>query len=149
MDVRVERAAVVAVEHAIVTMTDLTTAYPSTDWGIDLLVFRPDPLRVAGVQVKGASRGLTVWEKYATQRVIIAYVIDPLGESPTVCLLTGADAWNLPYEYIERGGRASDHDVNNYGYRWASVTVKLRELLLTRQATPERWESLFEEVSAR
>jgi len=147
-DVRVERAAVVAVEHSIITMTDLTVAHPAVDWGIDLLAFQPDPLTVAGVQVKGASSGLTVWQKYATQNVIIAHVLDPLGDDPTVCLFTGAEAWRLPLEYVERGGRATDHDPDGGGtYRWASVTRLLCEILLDRRATPERWNALFQSVT--
>lgn len=130
-------------------MTELTTAQPATDWGIDLLVFEPDPLTVAGVQVKGAASGLTVYRKYARQNVLIAHVLEPLGDDPTVCLLSGDEAWSLPEEYARRGGRASDHLPDHDTYRWASVTRLLRRLLTERRATPERWVELFERCRTR
>lgn len=148
-DTRVERAAVLAVERSVIEYTDLVTATPSADFGIDLLAFRTAPFGVVPIQVKGASSGLTVWGKYARSPLIIAYVIDPLGDAPTTCIMTGDDAWRLPFEYVERGGKAKGHNMENESYRWPTLTKLLQALLLERQATNERWNTLFEEVRAR
>ena len=40
--------------------------------------------------------------------MIVSYVLDPLGAAD-VALLTGEQAWNLPVDYVARGGAASDH----------------------------------------
>lgn len=148
-DVRIERAAVLAVERSVLEHTDLVTAAPSADFGIDLLAFRTKPFGVVPIQVKGAGSGMTVWGKHAQAPIIIAYVIDPLSDSPNVCIMTGAEAWSLPFEYIEQGGRAEGHDLGNKSYRWSSLTRLLRTMLEERKATPQRWDNLFEEVRAR
>ncbi|WP_217133933.1 hypothetical protein [Leucobacter chinensis] len=148
-DTRVERAAVLAVERSVIEHTELITATPATDFGIDLLAFHTAPFGAVPIQVKGASSGLTVWRKYTSTPLIIAYVLDPLGDVPTTCIMTGDDAWQLPFEYAERGGGAKGHDCENDSYRWPSVTKLLHELLIERQATKARWNALFEEVRAR
>jgi hypothetical protein len=145
----VERAAVAAVESSLLRLTDLSLAMPLVDHGIDLIAFRPRPFATAGVQVKGAVSGLTVYSKYVAEPVLISYVLKPLSPAPEVFILTGADAWDLPNEYQRRGGRASDHHESNVSYRWNSVTSLLREILDEYQATEERWASLFEQVRAR
>jgi hypothetical protein len=148
-DTRVERAAILATERSILEHTDLITAQPAVDFGIDLLAFRPKPFAVAPIQVKGKQSGLTVWRKHAEWPLLVVYVLDPLGEYPLVAIMTGEDAWRLPFEYGERGGRATDHDAENVSYRWPSMTKRLRALVTERAATPERWEQLFEKVRAR
>ena len=148
-DVRVERSAVLSVERSILDLTDLITAQPSSDFGIDLLAFRSEPFGVIPIQVKGAASGLTVSRQYASSPLVLAYVIDPLSQSPVVSIMSGSDAWDLPNQYVARGGRASDHDADNTSYRWASVTHLLRELLVERQATTDRWNMLFEENRAK
>lgn len=149
MDTRVERAAVLAVERSILEHTELVTAQPVADFGIDLLAFRPEPFGVIPVQVKGAKSGFTVWGKYSQSPVIMAYVLDPLDDAPSVCIMSGQEAWGLPFEYVERGGRAKGHDVDNLSYRWASATRLLRTMLRERSASRERWALLFEEVRAK
>jgi crotonobetainyl-CoA:carnitine CoA-transferase CaiB-like acyl-CoA transferase len=101
------------------------------------------------VQVNGAAAGLTVYGKYVDEPVLIAYVLYPLGDEPTVLLYTGEEAWRVPIEYIQRGGRAADHDPANNTYRWSRIPALLREILEQATATPQRWESLFERVRAR
>lgn len=131
-------------------MTDLTVAHPVVDWGIDLLAFQPDPLTVAGVQVKGASSGFSVLQQYATQKVIIAHVLDPLGSEPTVCLFSGTEAWSLPGEYVRRGGKASCREPDYGGkYRWSKVTRLLQTMLLEHQATPELWATMFQHATSK
>lgn len=147
-DLKVERAAVVAVERSILRLTDLTTATPSSDLGIDLLAFRPDPFAAAPIQVKGAASGLTVHSKYADSPVIVAYVFDPMGDEPVVCIMTGAEAWRLPLDYIAAGGRAHGHSTPPT-YRWNSISRLLREVLESRVATSERWMMLFEAARAK
>jgi len=149
VDTRVERAAILAVERSILEHTDLITASPAVDFGIDLLAFQVNPFGVIPVQVKGAHSGLKVWSKYDEGPIVVAYVLEPLGDAPTVCIMSGHEAWNLPNEYVKRGGRASDHAAENDSYRWASVTKLLRNILAEYEATSERWMTLYEEVRAR
>jgi hypothetical protein len=59
--------------------------------------------------------------------------------------MTGKDAWNLPFEYASRGGRASDHAHGNGTYRFPSVTRLLRVMLEERAASTERWTQLLAE----
>lgn len=133
-----------AVERSILHLTDLTTAVPSVDVGIDLLAYQRTPFSVLGVQVKGATKGLTVWRKYSGDSIVVAYVLDPLLETPSIHLMSGEEAWRLPELYVERGGRASDHRATNETYRWPSTTKLLREVLTPFEATKERWAKLFE-----
>jgi hypothetical protein len=49
--------------------------------------------------------------------MIVSYVLDPLGAAD-VALLTGEQAWNLPIDYVARGGAASDHHPDNDHYHW-------------------------------
>lgn len=149
MDMRVERAAVLAVERSILEHTNWITALPAGDIGIDLLAFRTDPFGAIPIQVKGAHSGLTVWGKYAGAPVVMAYVLDPLTDSPDVVIMSGEEAWNLPFAYVERGGRAAGHELDNLSYRWASTTKVLKEILAERRASAGRWEGLFEEIRAR
>lgn len=148
-DTRIERAAVLATERSIIEHTHFVTAQPATDHGIDLLVFQPEPFAVAPIQIKGAERGLKVMSKYAASGIILAYVVDPRGDDPLVSIMTGADAWQLPMEYMREGGKASDYDPDGESYRWASLTLLLRGLLEQRRASKERWGELFEEVRAK
>jgi hypothetical protein len=148
-NLRVERAAVAAVEASLLRLTDLSLAMPFVDHGVDLIAFRPHPFAAAGVQVKGAAAGLTVYRKYIDEPVLVAYVLDPLGDEPRVLLYTGEQALNLPIEYVKRGGRAADHDAANNTYRWSRIPALLREVLDEALATPQPWESLFERVRAR
>lgn len=136
-------------ESSLLRLTDLSLAMPLVDHGIDLIAFRPRPFATAGLQVKGAVSGLTVHSKYVAEPVLVSYVLQPLSAEPEVCILTGADAWDLPYEYQRRGGRASDHHESNGTYRWPSVTSLLREILAEYRATEGRWASLFEQVRSR
>lgn len=146
-DVRVERAAVVAVERSLLQVEGWVSALPVSDFGIDLLAFRPQPFTAAPVQIKGASAGMTVWNRYGDAPIIMAYVIDPLGDTPLVSIMTGEEAWRLPSDYIARGGKASDHRVTNASYRWKRVPALLRAMLEEHQATTERWEDLLRRTS--
>jgi hypothetical protein len=38
-----------------------------------------------------------------------------------VVLLTGEQAWNLPIDYVARGGAASDHHPDNDHYHWKNA----------------------------
>jgi hypothetical protein len=144
-NLRLEQAAVLAVQRWFVTETEFTMAVPAVDTGgIDLLAFRPAPFKAVPVQVKAASVGLTVWQQYAVPGLLIAYVLDPLSVAANVCLLTGIESWELPRLYVERGGRASDYDAaDGYSYRWKRVTGLLDAILAERVATPERWAMLI------
>lgn len=93
---------------------------------------RPDPLpsrplEAAGVQVKGASSGLKVWQKYSTQHVIIAHVLDPLGDDPIVGLCSPAKRCGDSLEYVERGWRASDYEPHALEYRRLACTRDARQ----------------------
>ena len=121
------------------------TATPSSDLGIDLLAFRPEPFAAAPIQVKGAASGLTVYSKYTERPVILAYVFGPMGDEPLVCIMTGAEAWALPEDYVEAGGRAQGRSTPPT-YRWNSIPQLLQKLLEKHVATPERWMMLFDEV---
>lgn len=41
--------------------------------------------------------------------------------------------------YVERGGRASDHDPTDDTYRWGTATKLLRVMLEERAAAEARW----------
>lgn len=137
---QVEQAAVLAVRRSLLLHTDFIDATPSTDLGIDLIAFQPDPFVAIPIQVKGTQSGLKVYSKHSSPELLVAYVLDPLAEDSTVCLMQGSEAWNLPFEYIERGGRASDHSEDNGNYRWSSITKLLRVMLLEKEASKERWQ---------
>lgn len=146
-DVKVERSAVLAVERSILTLTDLTTAVPVNDWGVDLIAFAPDPFCAVPIQVKGASRGLKVFRQYSLRRMIVAYVLRPEEVDAQVVIMTGEEAWKLPETYIAAGGRASDHRPSNEHYRWARVSGLLEELLASKVASRDRWQKLIEQAS--
>lgn len=148
-DTRIERAAVLATERSIIEHTDFVTALPATDHGIDLLVFQPAPFAVAPLQVKGAESGLKVMSKYSGSPILLAYVVDPRGDDPLVSIMTGDDAWQLPEEYKDEGGKASDYDPQGESYRWPKVTKTLKKLLERRRASAARWSELFKEVRAK
>lgn len=148
-DTRIERAAVLATERSILEHTGLVTALPATDLGIDLLAFQPEPFAVAPIQIKGAESGLKMMSKYASSPIILAYVVRPRSEVPLVSIMTGADAWQLPREYVHAGGKASDYNPDGETYRWPAITAALTELLDRRKAPAERWSELFEEVRAK
>lgn len=142
-DVKVERAAVLAVERSILTLTELTTAVPATDWGVDLIAFEPHPFRAVPIQVKGASSGLKVFRKYADRPIIVAYVLRPHDADSQVVIMTGEEAWQLPDDYIARGGAASDFHSGLHDYRWPGVTALHREMLEPMVATRDRWDELI------
>ena len=148
-DTRIERAAVLATERSIIEHTDLVTALPAIDHGIDLLAFQLEPFAVAPLQVKGAESGLKVMSKYVDSPILLVYVIDPRSDDPLVSIMTGVDAWQLPVEYVSEGGKASDYNPNGESYRWPRVTRRLLELLERRRASEARWSRLFEEVRAK
>jgi hypothetical protein len=144
---QVEHAAVLAVQRSLLLHTNFIDALPSIDRGIDLLAFRPDPFASIPIQVKGTQSGLKVYSKHSSPELLVAYVLDPLSNNPRVCLMQGCEAWNLPFEYIERGGSASDHSEDNGNYRWASITKLLRTMLLEHEASEERWEHYLKIVN--
>ncbi len=139
---RVERAAVAATELSLVRCAELFMAVPVVDQGVDLMAYQADPFRVARIQVKGTTDALTVFRQYSLTPMIVSYVLDPLGPAD-VCLLSGEEAWNLPDEYIVRGGKAGDHYPENDDYRWKKRPALLSSMLREYPATPERWLELF------
>jgi hypothetical protein len=142
-DLRVERAAVAATELSLARCAELYMAVPAVDHGADLFAFQAAPFRVARIQVKGATDGLTVFRQYSLTPMIVSYVLDPLGLADVI-LLTGEDAWNLPVEYVACGGKASDHHPDNPKYRWRERPGLLSSMLRGYLATPERWLELFD-----
>lgn len=144
---QVEQAAVLAVQRSLLVHTELIDATPSTDLGIDLIAFRADPFAAIPIQVKGAQSGLTVWAKHASPRLLLAYVLDPLAADPTVCIMSGEEAYNLPTEYIHRGGSAKG--AGKWTYRWASITNLLRSMLLEYEASQERWQHYVKRFTAQ
>lgn len=108
-------------------------AVPAVDHGADLFAYQADPFRVARIQVKGTTDGLTVFRQYSLTPMIVSYVLDPLG-SADVILLTGEEAWNLPVEYVACGGKASDHHPDNGNYRWRERTGLLSSMLVVGHA---------------
>jgi hypothetical protein len=121
-------------------------AVPVVDQGVDLMAHQADPFRVARVQVKGATDGLTVFRQYSLTPMIVSYVLDPLGAAD-VRLLTGEEAWKLPDEYIVRGGKAGDHDPDNGNYRWKKRPALLSSMFREHLASPERWLELFDRTA--
>jgi len=113
---------------------ELYAATPVVDQGAELLIHQVEPFRVAKVQVEGVTQGLTVFRQYSWIPMIIPYVHDPLGESEGI-LLSGTQAWDLPIDYVARGGRASDHHPAN-------------SLLDEYRAPSGRWQTLFSETAA-
>ena len=75
--------------------------------------------------------------------MIVSYVLDPLGPADVI-LLTGEEAWHLPFEYIAHGGKAASHHPDNPDYRWDKTPALLLSMLRGYLATPERWLELFE-----
>jgi hypothetical protein len=142
-NLRVERAAVAATELSLARCAELYMAVPAVDHGADLFAYQADPFRVARIQVKGTTDGLTVYRQYILTPMIVSYVLDPLGPADVI-LLTGEEAWGLPVEYVARGGRASDHRPDNGNYRWRERTALLSSMLREHLATPERWLELFD-----
>ena len=147
-NLRVERAAVAATELSLTQCAELFTALPVVDHGTDLLAYQDEPFRVARIQVKGSTSGLKAFRQYSQSPMIVSYVLDPLGTAD-VYIMTGVEAWNLPNEYIARGGRASDHHPDNEYYNWAKRTRLLHELLEDFHATPDRWLLLFDQTASK
>lgn len=143
---RVERAAVAATELSLTRCGELFIAVPVVDQGVDLMAYQADPFRVARIQVKGDTGGLTVFRQYSLTPMIVSYVLDPLGRAD-MCLLSGEEAWNLPDEYIRRGGEAGDHHPDNGNYRWRKRSALLLSMLREYPATPERWLELFNQTA--
>jgi hypothetical protein len=75
--------------------------------------------------------------------MIVSYVLDPLGAAD-VALLAGEQAWNLPIDYVARGGAASDHHPDNDHYHWKKRPTLLSLMLREHLATPEHWLELFD-----
>jgi len=127
---KVEMAAVFTTKLSMIKNTSLIPAAPEVDTGIDIIGFRPDPFMAVPVQVKGATKGLTIWHKHSVRPLIVSYVLDPLSSDPKMYVMTGAEAWELPEIYVERGGKASDFHADRLNhYRFPSVTVLLRSIL--------------------
>lgn len=145
-NLRVERAAVAATELSLARCAELYLALPVVDHGADLMAYQVDPFRVARVQVKGSTQGMKVYRQYSQSPMIVSYVLDPLGAADVV-LLSGQEAWDLPFEYVTRGGAASDHRRDNVSYNWARRTQLLESMLESHRATPERWLDLFERTA--
>ena len=78
--------------------------------------------------------------------MIVSYALDPLGAAEVV-LLTGEQAWNLPIDYVARGGKASDHHPDNADYHWRKRPGLLESMLHENLATPERWLELFDQTA--
>jgi hypothetical protein len=145
-NLRVERAAVAATELSLTRCAELFMAVPVVDHGVDLMAYQVDPFRVARIQVKGSTRDLKVFRQYSLAPMIVSYVLDPLGAADVV-LLTGEQAWNLPIDYITRGGKASDHHPDNLDYHWRKRPELLESMLGEYLATPERWLELFDRTA--
>jgi hypothetical protein len=141
-NLRVERAAVAATELSLARCAELYMAVPVVDHGVDLLAYQVEPFRVARIQVKGTTKGISVYPQYSANPMIMSYVLDPLGAAEVV-LLTGQQAWSLPADYIRRGGKASDYDPDGPGYRFPHRTRLLSSVLDEHRATPDRWLELF------
>ena len=78
--------------------------------------------------------------------MIVSYVLDPLGAADVI-LLTGEQAWNLPVDYVARGGKASDHYPSNDHYHWSKRTKLLTAMPREHLATPELWLDLFDQTA--
>lgn len=144
---RVERAAVAATELSLARCAELYMAVPVVDHGADLFAYQAEPFRVARIQVKGATGGLPVSRQYALTPYIVSYVLDPLGTAD-MALLTGEEAWNLPAEYIARGGKAAGYwPEDGWYYHFPHLTRLLRSMLAQYAATPERWLDLFDRTA--
>ncbi|OMQ23114.1 hypothetical protein [Rhodococcus sp. D-1] len=131
----VERAAVAATELSLARCVELYMALPVVDHGVDLMAYQVDPFRVAKIQVKGSTKGMKVYRQYSESPMIVSYVLDPLGAADVI-LLSGEEAWNLPFEYIARGGNAGDHRADNTNYNWARRPRLLESILESYRATP-------------
>lgn len=99
------------------------------------MAYQVDPFRVAKIQVKGATHDLEVFRQYSLTPMIVSCVLDPLGAAD-VALLTGEQAWNLPVDYVARGGAASGHHPDNDHYHWKKHPTLLSLMLREHLATP-------------
>jgi len=147
---RTELGAISATKQSMLARTNFTPAMPDVDLGIDMLAFWHDPFVAYPIQVKGTTEGFKVWEQYSHQPIIMSYVVHPLSPSPQVFLMSGAEAWELPELYIERGGSASDFNSDTLAnFRFPGITVLLRTILEEKYLdTTENWNRLVDMIDA-
>ncbi|MDO5053493.1 MAG: hypothetical protein Q4E05_11455 [Pseudoclavibacter sp.] len=147
---RARRARLLAVERSLLDCPGLRVAAPTDDAdGSELILFRTGPFRAVPVLLLDASGGLTVRREFAEEPLALACVLDPFGPLPLVAALSGAEAWNLPIRYVQRGGSAADRETFPQGYRWPRTTPLLCRMLEERAATPARWTELFAQLVDR
>lgn len=151
---RARRACLIAVERSMLAAPGIVPAVPVVPAsaaaghdGADLIAFRTSPFAAVPVLVQDASRGVYVRRCFTEGPLVVACVLDPLGPMPLIAALSGAETWNLPIRYVQRGGSAGDRETIPDGYRWPVATPLLCRMLEERAATADRWAELLAQLA--